>query len=81
MAFCIVVDEWLGVLFLVTFGIATRLHTMPYVAFQSFGAKLLLPVLYENGTLGELRLWLVVPIRTGLGTRLNRLDSSFSGCD
>lgn len=31
----------------------------------------LLPVLFQNGTLGELRLCLAVPIRTGLGTMLN----------
>ena len=29
----------------------------------------LLPVLFQNGTLGELRLCLTVPIRTELGTK------------
>lgn len=44
-----------------------RLHTMPYVSFYAFWC-VLMPLRYKNRNLGELRLWLIVPIRTVFGT-------------
>ena len=48
-------------------GLPLRLHTMPYVPFFGLGC-VLLPLLSLAANLVELRLWIIVPIRTGLGT-------------
>lgn len=54
------VRDLLGVLLL-------RLHRMPYDWFYGLWWKLL-PLCCHNRKLGGLRLWNIVPIRTGLGT-------------
>ena len=47
--------------------VGTWLCTMPYVAFYGLWC-VLLPLLFLVAKLGELRLWGLVLIRTGLGT-------------
>ncbi len=56
-----------GMVLWVSLGLPLRLHTMPYVLFYALWC-VLLPLWCENRNLGFLRLWMIVPIRTVLGT-------------